>query len=237
MRRFWQSTVRGVFFSRARGPSQPDRPAGKHRFRPALESLEDRTVPSTLTVTNLLDSGTGSLRDQIAAAAAGDTINFASGLSGTITLTSGARAITRNLTILGPGAGSSTRSGHNAQRVFHTSRNTSVTISGLTIANGKVADFGAGIESEGSLTLSNSTLTGNSAGSGGGGVYFVVNNTGAASLSVSGDTFTNNTGASGAGLFSSVTNRSGSVSVTVSNSTFTGNTATAAGGAIDSFDS
>src|SRR4051794_27469900 len=37
------------------------------RFRPTLEALEDRWVPSTLTVTNNLDSGAGSLRAEIAA--------------------------------------------------------------------------------------------------------------------------------------------------------------------------
>jgi hypothetical protein len=31
-------------------------------FRPRLEALEGRDVPSTLTVTNTLDSGPGSLR-------------------------------------------------------------------------------------------------------------------------------------------------------------------------------
>src|SRR5262249_55882535 len=125
MTRFWQRTIRRVFSGRSRVVAPPDKPAGKSRFRPALESLEDRTVPSTLTVTNLLDSGAGSLRDQIGAAASGDTINFASGLSGTITLSSGELAIARNLTISGPGAGTITVSGNNAQRVFHTQRGTS----------------------------------------------------------------------------------------------------------------
>src|SRR5262252_8405008 len=57
-----------------------------------VEALEDRAVPSTLTVTNLSDSGVsgdGSLRGEIAAAKAGDTITFQQGLSGTITLTGG----------------------------------------------------------------------------------------------------------------------------------------------------
>ena len=73
-------------------------------FRPRLEGLEDRTVLSTLTVTNALDSGAGSLRAAIKAASSGDTIVFASSLNGqTITLTSGELAISKSLDIEGPG--------------------------------------------------------------------------------------------------------------------------------------
>ena len=45
------------------------------------------TQAATLTVTNLSDRGAGSLRQAIADAASGDTINFS--VTGTITLTSG----------------------------------------------------------------------------------------------------------------------------------------------------
>src|SRR6516225_655304 len=76
------------------------------RFRPQVETLEHRDVPSTLTVTNNLDSGAGSLRAEIAAARSGDTIVFAPSLDGkTITLTHNELDITKNLTIQGPGAG------------------------------------------------------------------------------------------------------------------------------------
>ena len=66
----------------------------KHSRRsvlPRLEVLEDRSLPSTLMVTNLSDtgvSGDGSLRGEILAASSGDTIVFAHGLHGTITLNS-----------------------------------------------------------------------------------------------------------------------------------------------------
>jgi hypothetical protein len=58
------------------------------------------------TVTTLNDSGSGSLRNTIAAATAGDTINFA--VTGTIFLTSGELLINKNLDIVGPGADSLT---------------------------------------------------------------------------------------------------------------------------------
>src|SRR5215467_5125767 len=65
-----------------------------HRFRPQLEVLEGRALPSILMVTNNSDpfpvvSGDGSLRGEIAAAASGDTIEFAGNVHGqTITLSS-----------------------------------------------------------------------------------------------------------------------------------------------------
>ena len=60
------------------------------RFRPQLEALEDRSMPSTLKVTNIFDSGKGSLRYEIAAANTNDVIVFSKKLDGkAITLTSG----------------------------------------------------------------------------------------------------------------------------------------------------
>src|SRR5215470_8147779 len=58
-----------------------------------------------IVVTNTNDSGPGSLRDALAVANDGDTID-ATGISGTISLTSGELQITHAVTINGPGAGS-----------------------------------------------------------------------------------------------------------------------------------
>ena len=75
--------------------------------RLGVQLLEDRTVPSTLTVRSLYDGsgimpGDGSLRGEIAAAQSGDTIQFASNLAGgTIYLTAGELLINKNLTIEG----------------------------------------------------------------------------------------------------------------------------------------
>src|SRR6516225_426499 len=71
-------------------------------FRPWLEALEDRCVPSTLKVTTTADSGPGSLRYEIAVARSGDRINFDNSLGGTIVLSSGELVISKNLTINGP---------------------------------------------------------------------------------------------------------------------------------------
>jgi hypothetical protein len=205
--------------SSARLRSTKVRPAW--RWRPQLEALEERWMPSTLTVTNIKDSGAGSLRAEIAAARKGDTIVFASSLDGqTITLTSGQLLINNNLTITGPGASQLTISGHNASRVFEVAKGTSqVTVSGLTISNG-LATNGAGIENYGVLTVSNSTLSGNSASVGGAGIY----NHSVGTLTVSNSTLTRNTASnSGGGI-----NNDGTVTIT--NSTLSNNS-TGYGGA------
>jgi len=54
-----------------------------------------------ITVTNANDSGPGSLRQALADASDGDTINFA--VTGTIALTSGELLVAKNITISGPG--------------------------------------------------------------------------------------------------------------------------------------
>src|SRR5947209_12190527 len=90
--------------------------AQRLRRRLDLERLEDRCVPST--VTNLSDHDPGSLRAAILSTAAGGTVDFQAGLTGTITLTTGELAIAKNLTIAGPGAAKITVSGNHVLRVF-----------------------------------------------------------------------------------------------------------------------
>ncbi len=70
--------------------------------RPRLERLEQRTLLSVNMVTSNSDSGSGSLREVIADASAGDTIEFAESVTSPIVLTGGAITISENLTINGP---------------------------------------------------------------------------------------------------------------------------------------
>jgi len=206
-------------FSRARRKPAAARDSRRPlSYRPRLEAFEDRTVPSVFTVMNTLDSGAGSLRDMIAAAANNDTIVFDPSLNGQmITLTSGELAITKNLDIEGPGASQLTISGNDASRVFDiTGGNVNVTIAGLTITHGRadgsapiIPSEGGGILNYGSLTLANDVLLANQAlgdpsaspggilgGAAGGGIASLGR------LTLSGTTFTSNLaqGANGASV-------------------------------------
>ncbi|HUJ71470.1 MAG TPA: hypothetical protein VLZ30_04460, partial [Verrucomicrobiae bacterium] len=101
---------------------------------------------SVLTVTSLADSGTGSLRDQVAASAAGDTIQFA--VNGKILLSS-AISISHTLDIEGPGPAALVVDANHVDRAFVTSGASTNIISGMTITNGFVvgaagADGGIG---------------------------------------------------------------------------------------------
>jgi hypothetical protein len=136
---------------------------------PQIQVLEDRTVPSTLTVLNNLDSGAGSLRDTIKHADSGDTIVFAASLYGqTITLTSDELAINKSLDIEGPGAGLLAVSGNNHSRVFdisqdHDKPTVAVTIVGLTIEDGLSSSGNGGgiLNRGGTLTLTSDILSNN----------------------------------------------------------------------------
>ena len=137
--------------------------ARRRRFAPALDALEVRALLSSLVVTNTNDSGPGSLRQEIASAASGQTITFSSKLRGqTITLTSGELDINQNLNIDGPGASQLAVSGDDSSEVFNIGSGATVTISGLTITGGN-ASVGGGITNAGTLTLNQSTVTGNEA--------------------------------------------------------------------------
>ncbi len=186
---------------------------------------------ATIPVTNTTDSGPGSLRQAIITANAdnaGDIINITA--TGTITLLSTLPAITANITITGPGANLLTVSGGNSTTVgtiFTITTGVTASISGLTISNGNSSssDQGGGILNDGTLTVSNCTILGNSGTSS-------VNNEGGGitnfgTLTVSSTSLSGNSAANGGGIFNGDGN-----TLTVTNSTFSGNSVTAKGGGI-----
>jgi len=173
--------------------------------------LEDRTVPSVLTVSNTHDtdvSGDGSLRGEILAAHNGDTIQFSPTLKGkTITLTSHSDIIiNKSVTIQAQAVDKIAVSGSaNASRLFEIASGATVTIiSGLTLEKGYAAGSftggnpagqGGAILDQGTLTLTGDVIKGNTAiGSPGqvgqgGGVYVDVG----ATLAMTGSALVHNT--------------------------------------------
>jgi hypothetical protein len=142
---------------------------------------------ATLEVTDCNDAALGSdsddLRDTIASATSGDTIDLSNLQCSTITLTKGAVFIDVNdLNIVGPGASALTIDGDFGQGVFQHTGSGLLSISDLTMADSKYesANFphGGCIYSEGSVslllsTVSNCILEGSSTteNASGGGIY------------------------------------------------------------------
>src|SRR4029079_4389472 len=145
---------------------------------------------TTIIVTNTNDNGPGSLRQALADAPDGGTIQFDPALNGqTINLTSIELVIDKNITINGPGSDLLTVARLPIPefifRIFHITPNHTVAISGLTIAGGNLPNggpslSGAGILNEqGVLTIENCTVSSNSCLIDGGG----ISNTGTLAVS------------------------------------------------------
>ncbi|MGL4551003.1 MAG: hypothetical protein ACRC33_07440, partial [Gemmataceae bacterium] len=112
---------------------------------PTIEPLEDRSVPATLTVTSLADSGPGTLRAAVEDAnsfSGPDTIRF--GVIGLIALESALPDIGDDLVIDGPGPGGvSIERSATAPTEFSlfTVTGVSLDLRGLTLANGSSSGF------------------------------------------------------------------------------------------------
>ena len=178
------------------------------------------------------------------AAALISAIATANSTNGTVTLTSGCTymltainnttdnggvglpVIKGRVTIQGSGATitRSTASGTPVFRIFDVSSSGSLTLNSVTISNGLASNGqqgGGGIFNHGTLTITGSTFSGNSAPSSSGTSGGGINNSG--TLNVSTSTFTGNSAQEGGGVFNQKT-------ATVTSDTFAGNTATIYGG-------
>jgi hypothetical protein len=128
--------------------------------------MDDRIVPATFTVTNLSDSGAGSLRQAITdanALAGADAIVFDPSLVGqTIALVDALPAIADPLTVTGLGQSALMVKGTTGIRVFQINAGVAATITDLTVTGGNVAaGNGGGILNNGTLTLQRVTVSGN----------------------------------------------------------------------------
>lgn len=187
----------------------------------------------TFTVTNLSNSGAGSLRqaiDDANANAGADSIVFQAGLTGTIVESSLPQlVITESVEILGPGADQLTIDAQNRVRVFYllsSSEVSDITISGLTLANGNSQTGGAVIDWGENLTIEQCVISGNVAtgGAGGGAIYVGYQN---AAVTIRDTTISGNHSEANAGAIYLYGG-----GLTIEQSTLSGNDAAADGGAV-----
>ncbi len=138
--------------------------------------LPKTAYAATLTVTTTVDENDGScvdgdcsIRDAIAVAVAGDTISIP---AGSYNLSIAQLTIGKSLTVVGAGSGSTVINGTPAMRVLQVNTaSTVVTLTGLTLANGKTADGGCLYLNAGQLTLNDVLITSCTATNRGGGIY------------------------------------------------------------------
>ncbi len=207
---------------------------------------------ATITVTSTADSGAGSLRQAIADANPGDTIDFS--VTGTITLTSGELLIqTGPLTIQGPGADQLMIDGNSSSRIFHIAAGVDAAISGLTVAWGlpdsggggavrnegvlelidctvrdSIAQYGngGGIYNAGTMSIMRCTISGSYSTDNGGGIY------NAGTMSITNSTISDNIGWWGSTDYGGGIYNAGTATLTVEDSTIAGNSADEEGGGI-----
>ncbi|HJZ59200.1 MAG TPA: hypothetical protein VKE74_29920 [Gemmataceae bacterium] len=204
-------------------------------FRPRLESLEGRTVPTTIVLTvNTVSDGNVSgkyltLRDAITVADnhADKTYEIDITVPGKIQLQSSLPELKNNITIKGAGPGQ-TLLKRDAQaaafRALTVDAGWTVALSDIDITLGNAGrGNGGAIDNRGNLTLTDCHLYANSAANGG-----AVENEKGASLTSIGATFTGNTATNGGGAI----DNAGTLSA--SGGAFTNNSAHA-GGAIANF--
>jgi len=134
----------------------------------------------TYTVTNLNDSGAGSLRQAVSDAnsrSGADTIVFAPGVTGAITLLSALPTLSDDVAIEGPGANQLkiwrvAALGFRFFLIDGAGSGPTVTLAGLTINNGVGEGGGGAVKNvHGNVTLRNCALTFNRADFSGGGIF------------------------------------------------------------------
>jgi hypothetical protein len=141
--------------------------------------LAGGATASAQVVTNSADNGPGTLRSAITNAASGAVITFDPSLSGAIITLSNTLTINTNLTIDASGLpGGLQINGNYAVQILNVASNITVILNSLTFTNGGYStNNGGGIYNNGTLTLTNCILSGNSAPEGdgygglGGGIY------------------------------------------------------------------
>ncbi|MFN6053263.1 MAG: hypothetical protein ACK47R_20750, partial [Planctomycetia bacterium] len=170
------------FFKRLKAYACPQKKFNKtgHFKRLELLALEERVVPATFTVVNNLDSGTGSLRQAIIDANASsnnDIIDFSFGSGSspfTITLASAlpniaATSTAGTLTINGLGANNLIIDANQGNfSIFTINSGGDLSISGVKVTGANTSGAGGAFNNSGTLAVSSSAISANTANNGGG---------------------------------------------------------------------
>src|SRR5215218_5516859 len=180
------------------------------------------TLREAITSANT-DASSGTATGECTAGSGDDVIEV--GVMGTVNLTRVLPPLSSTIEIEGPGSAQFTvrRNTGGDYRIFRVGSGAEVSLSGMTMTNGKTDDAG-GIMNRGTLTVTDSTVSANSAQFTGGGIF---NDQG--TLTVTGSTISDNSslhGAGGGGIF----NHLGTLTITTS--TISDNSASFAGGGV-----
>jgi hypothetical protein len=184
---------------------------------------------ATITVQSAIDDGTTNaancpgascrLRDALAAANSGDTINFNADF--TITLAN-TLIISKSVTIDGAGY-DVTVSGNNAIRVFTVNAGVTFNLQNLTVANGYCDCDGGGLYNAGNVNVTDSTFSNNTTtyNNNGGGIASY------GALTVTNSVFSGNSATTGGGIYIAMAS-----TLNLYTTTLSGNTATRVGGGL-----
>ncbi len=134
---------------------------------------------ATIEITNTNDTGPGSLRQAVLDATSGDTITFSTTIDGMPIMLTTEITLNKNLVILGNDTTNTIIDGMNTSRIFYIPTGHTISISSIKMQGGNGASpnqpfsgtSGGAIYNQGTLTLTNSTVSGNSASRAGGGIY------------------------------------------------------------------
>lgn len=195
------------------------------------------SAPTEVIVTNINDSGPGSLREAITLVATNGSVFFDPSLANsTINLTSGPLVLNRAITIDGSDAPNLAVSGGNSDRVLIVEGSSTATVSHLILKDGFGWQLAGGVLNNGTLTLDHVTVRDNTMATdagqfwqGGGGIY---SGDGATLNLIDSDVSDNSAGWSGGGLYGFF-----NTTTTVLRSTINDNISNDVGGAIRSLGS
>ncbi len=223
------------------GSNRGSRKRDRHRLKPSLQVLEGRQLMATFQVTSTADTApadaptAGTLRwavQQADEATTASTIDFSLGsTSAKITLTQGELGVagsSGSISIQGPGAGLLTINGNHLSRVFAFYGQGDASLSGVTITGGfqpptpdGTGSVGGGVynDVDSTLSISDCTITGNSAQAFGGGVFA------SGPTQLNGCTISGNSSSEGGGVYGAAAR--------LTNCTISGNTAGYNGGGIE----